>query len=219
MSRMPHTHPFRLEPIVDLHAGSLLACEILAGAESCPPWSHVEWRAWYADLAHHVQPLPRDVTLFLNVDSNQLANKNIVRDIERILDARPIVLEWTERQSAPHRHLNAIAVLRDYVKKGHRIAVDDVGEGADGVGRSLSVLPHYAKLSMSLTHRGRESGGVHFLRYLNALFSGLGCEVIAEGVESSADADVCRAAGIRYAQGHHFVLDPIGLKAGSIRLA
>ena len=198
----------RLQPIVDLHTGDTLGCELLAGDRFCPDWNDAEWRTWYAQLGDTLfARTPEEMLIFLNVDAMQLCDPEIAGHIERAVLARPCVLEWTERHASPEQCDHAVNRLRGHAKQGVPIAVDDVGDGHDGIGRTLRVLPRYVKLSMGLVHRGRTDGGMGFLRHINDLFTGLGCAVIAEGIETPDDAARCAAAGIRYGQGFHFGSD------------
>lgn len=86
------------------------------------------------------------------------------------------------------------------------IAVDDIGSdfGFDGIGRVLRVLPRYAKIDMGVLWRSRKPDGMDILRHINALLLGLGCQVIAEGIETQDDLLRCLAGGIEMGQGFFF---------------
>ena len=190
---------------MDLRTGDLLGCELLAGTPCCPAWREPQWLNWYAQMHETLTAcVPPGLLVFVNVDTTQLCDSAIVAHLERALVSRACVLEWTERHASTEQVDHAVAILRALEAQGIPIAVDDVGDGSDGIGRTLRVLPRYVKLGMALVHRARDDGGMDFLCHVNDLFSSLGCGVIAEGIETADDAARCDAAGIRYGQGFHF---------------
>ena len=85
------------------------------------------------------------------------------------------------------------------------LAVDDAGSGYSSLRHILELRPTYAKLDISLVH------GIDADDLRQALAAGLqyfarktGCRLIAEGVETSEEADVLQRLGIEFAQGYLF---------------
>ena len=85
------------------------------------------------------------------------------------------------------------------------LAVDDAGAGYASLRHILELRPTYAKLDISLVH------GIDGDDLRQALAAGLqyfasktGCRLIAEGVESRAEADVLTRLGIGFGQGDLF---------------
>ncbi len=199
---------FRLEPIVDLVSEDTLGFELLAGADRCPDWSDAHWRVWYAQMAElFCAHIPATARVFVNVHGHQALDPVVIEGVAAIHGRDRIVLEWTERidherQSADSCKAAAAAFVR-LQQAGFSLAIDDVGAGYDGLGRALRVQPAFAKLDMSLVHLARRVDS-RYLRDLRDLFEGIGAVVIAEGIESSADLERVRAAGIRYGQGYYF---------------
>jgi EAL domain-containing protein (putative c-di-GMP-specific phosphodiesterase class I)/DNA-binding response OmpR family regulator len=83
------------------------------------------------------------------------------------------------------------------------VAVDDAGAGFASMRHILELRPSFAKLDMSLV-RGIDEDDLR-----QALAAGLnyfalrtGCQLIAEGVETQAEADTLHRLGIDYAQGY-----------------
>lgn len=116
---------------------------------------------------------------------------------------RAVVLEITERAEVEdYAHLHrAIAALGE----GVRVAVDDAGAGYAGLQRILELRADLVKLDLILV-RGVDSdparqalvaGMAHFARRTNA-------RLLAEGVESEAEADALLDLGIELAQGYLF---------------
>lgn len=195
----------RLQPIIELETRETLGFELLAGKHCCPGWVDSQWHQWYVTMADQLnRHAPASSLVFINVDSRQIVDPVIRASLENLMVARKCVVEWTEHESDYDTHASAIRWLRSWSARGVDIAVDDIGHGADGIGRVLSVQPAYAKLDAGLVRRGVENGEMRLLSHLHTLFSSLGCEVIAEGIETEDDAVHCRSAGIRYGQGFYF---------------
>ncbi len=214
---------FRLEPIMDLVRGEPLGFELLAGASRCPDWSEDGWRAFYIDLPELFRShIPASARVFINLDSRQVLDHAIVDGLLGIEGRHRLVVEWTEHfrtAIAYEKAGSAFARLKQY---GFALAIDDVGAGYDGIGRTLRVLPAFAKLDMSLTRLARRGqpfcahdpelvslfganiAKPRFLRDLNDFFEGVGARVIAEGIESADDLERVRTNGIRYGQGYYF---------------
>ena len=115
---------------------------------------------------------------------------------------RPLVLELTE-----HVPIDDYGLVRDALAKlgAVGLAVDDAGSGYSSFRHILELRPTYAKLDISLVH------GIDADDLRQALAAGLqyfahktGCRLIAEGVETSEEADVLQRLGIEFAQGYLF---------------
>lgn len=214
---------FRLEPIVDIVRGEPLGYELLAGANRCPDLSEEGWRDFYIKLPDLFRDtIPTSVRVFINVDSRQVLDPAIIASLHAITDRDRLVVEWTEHFRTAISYEAASKAFTSLKHHGFALAIDDVGTGYDGIGRTLRVMPTFAKLDMSLTHLARSGqpmgnhdpdlvsrfGGniakPRFLRDLNDFFEGIGTRVIAEGVESIDDLERVRASGIRFGQGYHF---------------
>ncbi len=115
-----------------------------------------------------------------------------------------LIFEFTENERmASPEHVNAI--IRHYNRIGFKVAIDDFGAGHAGLGLLARFVPDMVKLDMELV-RGldgdrRRRAIVHSLV---SLCDELQTLVIAEGVETEAEAAVLREAGVRYMQGYLF---------------
>lgn len=146
--------------------------------------------------------LPAAVWLGLNVSPALVLECEELRDL--IADAgRPVLLEITEHApvddyEALHR---AIADLGPNV----RVAVDDAGAGYSGLQRIVELAPDLIKLDITLVRgidedRARQAlvaGMVHFAKQT-------GSTLLAEGIETPAEAELLRELGIRLGQGYLF---------------
>lgn len=146
--------------------------------------------------------LPGEIYCAINVAPATVLSGALTEALAGAPDGR-LVLEVTEHaEVASYASLReALAPLRNRV----RVAVDDVGAGYAGLRHILDLEPDILKLDMGLTR------DVHVDPARRALIgamvdfaSGIGCRIVAEGVESAEEAAVLRKLGVDYAQGWHY---------------
>jgi EAL domain-containing protein (putative c-di-GMP-specific phosphodiesterase class I) len=115
-----------------------------------------------------------------------------------------VELEFTESAAmeASEPVLNAIAGLR---ADGARIAIDDFGTGYSNLARLRSMPLDRVKLDPSLIADIESSDKARVVvQAVIQLIKGVGCEVVAEAVETVAQADILRAMGCDTVQGYVF---------------
>jgi EAL domain-containing protein (putative c-di-GMP-specific phosphodiesterase class I) len=115
-----------------------------------------------------------------------------------------LIFEITEvEQVRDHAHLRAI--VDEYRLHGFHVALDDFGAGYSGLNLLADVLPEIIKLDMDLT-RNLEQRPVAqaIVRSMVKLAESLGCELVAEGIETVEEFDCLRRSGIRLMQGYLF---------------
>ena len=115
-----------------------------------------------------------------------------------------IELEFTESavMEVSQQILDEIATLR---KGGARVAIDDFGTGYSNLARLRSMPVDRVKLDPSLIcdiERSEQARVV--VQAVVQLIHGVGCEIVAEAVENSAQADILRAMGCQIVQGFVF---------------
>jgi len=145
----------------------------------------------------------------VNVSGRQLAQAAFAADVERALaaaglDPGCLTLEITE--SALMQNLNAGAGV---IQRLHAMAVgmhlDDFGTGTSSLAYLHSFPVHALKVDQSFVKRmdhTREQSAI--VKAIVSLAQNLGMDVIAEGVETRAQADALRAFGCRRGQGFLF---------------
>jgi EAL domain-containing protein (putative c-di-GMP-specific phosphodiesterase class I) len=149
--------------------------------------------------------LPRDVSLFVNLHTNDLTDPSLYSAESPLASyASKVVLEITERGA-----LDEVSDVGERIRRlralGYRVAIDDLGAGYAGL-TSIAVLePDYVKLDMSLT---RDLAGSPVKRRLVSSMvdacRDCGMRLVAEGVETSAELFVLRELGCDLLQGYHF---------------
>jgi EAL domain-containing protein (putative c-di-GMP-specific phosphodiesterase class I)/FixJ family two-component response regulator len=146
--------------------------------------------------------LPKDAFLSVNLSPDVLASagRTIADLVER--SGRTVVIEVTE-----HAQIADYAAFRQAVQRlgNVAIAVDDAGAGFASLRHILELEPTYTKLDLSLV-RGIDEDPLR-----QALAAGLvyfavrgGCRLIAEGVETEAEARTLRDIGVELGQGYLF---------------
>ena len=113
-------------------------------------------------------------------------------------------LEITESylMSQPDKAAAIISQLRTH---GIRIALDDFGTGYASIAYLRLFELDLVKLDRSLTERvAEDQNAVAVVHAIIALCSALKLPLLAEGVETSAQADLLRTIGCTYMQGWHF---------------
>jgi len=145
-----------------------------------------------------------DLVLHVNIGAarlGSLAFERVVRETLAMYEIAPerLVLEITE--TVPIVDLaDAAAEISRLNALGVRVALDDFGAGYNSL-TYLHTLPvQVIKLDRSLV----PDRDVTLYRSVIGLCDALGLDVIAEGIESSAQADTVADAGCRLVQGHLF---------------
>lgn len=150
------------------------------------------------------------VYVSVNVSARQVGEPQLVEDVlatleECGLEARLLHLEITESAVlGPAAH--AVSTLLRLSEAGVRIAVDDFGTGYSNLAYLRDLPVHELKLASRFVHGLHPSdpaGSVdeRIVAALVSLAHTLGLVVIAEGVETRAQAERLRALGCDLAQG------------------
>lgn len=129
--------------------------------------------------------------------------------IEHLLDVFPkplprdtFCLEISEQQI-----IGDPSYLREIVKElrrsGLRIAIDDVGYGSSCLESLVVLEPDMIKIDKRCVMGiGSERSQIESLRRYVKIGQALGCEVVAEGIETDAELAVVRDLGVEYGQGY-----------------
>ena len=202
------------QPIVDLETREAVGYEALTRFDSGQRPDRCFADAWSVGLGAELelatlaaavaagQELPAGRWLDLNVSPRLLADPERLREVLRAAE-RPLVLEITE-----HEVIGDYAAVRDAIRglgKDVRVAVDDAGAGVANFGHIIDLHPDFVKLDLGLVRRvnanmGRQAmvvGMRHFSR-------SAGCRLVAEGVETEAEARTLSELGVEFGQGYVF---------------
>lgn len=153
--------------------------------------------------------------LFLNVHPDLfVAVHEHGRVFERVLHQHEVltsqvVIEFNESAVADQRLLSH--AIANYRELGYRIAIDDFGKQHFNLERLWHLAPEYVKLDGSIIRSAEHSPRLQkILPKLVAIIRDLKAEVIIEGVETQAQFDIARHAGVNFLQGY-FLGQPVNL--------
>lgn len=113
-----------------------------------------------------------------------------------------IMFEVTEGEKvADANHL--VNIFAEYRKRGFITAIDDFGSGYSGLNLLATFQPHVIKLDMELTRTiDRDPVRQAIVSGVALTCQKLGILIIAEGIETEAEAGALRELGVRYMQGY-----------------
>lgn len=154
-------------------------------------------------------PKHRDLSISVNVSAKQLLNKDIIDITRRSLEETGLApqclnLEITE-SAVMEKPQQALEILQELKKLGVTISIDDFGTGYS----SLAYLHHLPadvlKIDKSFIFAmGEGDQGSEIVQAITVLAHTLGKEVVAEGVETSAQLTKLMEIGCQYVQGYYF---------------
>jgi diguanylate cyclase (GGDEF)-like protein/PAS domain S-box-containing protein len=160
------------------------------------------FRDWDSRLA-----IPGGVTMHVNLSGLQFMEPDLIERIEQILirtslDPGRLKLEITETVFIEQAESNraALAALKDL---GVKLVVDDFGTGHS----SLSYLSRFPVETLKIAGSfvaglGNDRGNTEIVRAVLNLSQRLHMQVIAEGIETQAQADMLREMRCGYGQGY-----------------
>jgi EAL domain-containing protein (putative c-di-GMP-specific phosphodiesterase class I) len=176
-------------------------------------------REWQSRSAEHAA-----LMMSVNLSGKQLVEPDIVEQIDQVLRetgvcAEHLKLEITESVIMDHA-LSTAEVLTRLKQRGVQLSLDDFGTGYS----SLSYLHRFPidtlKVDRSFVNRlDVEDGDPVIVQTIVTLAHTLGMQVIAEGIETEAQAELLKAMGCYYGQGYLFSRPIDGAAAGRLLAA
>jgi EAL domain-containing protein (putative c-di-GMP-specific phosphodiesterase class I) len=200
------------QPIVDLGTSEIVGFEALTRFDSGDRPDHVFADAWSVGLGPDLEVvtlkaaveaaarLPPGPWLSLNISPRLFGMRP---DLASILAkvGQPLVIEVTEHQAVAD--YEALRMAIQAIGPGVRLAVDDAGAGAANFAHIVGLRPDFVKLDMGfvrdidsdVSRQALVVGLGHF-----ALTAG--CPLIAEGIETRAEAETLANLGAGLGQGY-----------------
>ncbi|MBN2800473.1 MAG: EAL domain-containing protein [Deltaproteobacteria bacterium] len=207
------------QPILDLDAREVFAYEALVRGAEGQSAGWVFSQVTDAQL-HALDQRAREKALHLAVRlgiESHLSLNYLPRSLHRgdggelptVMAARlagfpmdRVLVEVTETEAVGDLASMA-AHLHELRKLGARVAIDDFGSGHSGLNLLADFQPEVVKLDMMLIRDIDVSGPRQaIVRAVASMCLDLGIDLIAEGVESTAELRFCRDQGIRLFQGY-----------------
>lgn len=216
------------QPVINLRTGELSGCEVLCRWEKkngqiIPPSAFIEYAEVTGlaipmtlslmqqvrnDLGDLCKLMPT-IKISINLFEGHFRDSAIVEDVQAIfgnsqVDFRQLVFEITERRPLGSSAA-ANSVISGLHALGSRLAMDDAGTGHS----NLAYLAMYGfdvikidRVFVDMIEPGATN--IPVLDGLIAMAQDLNCEIVAEGVETEAQALYLRARGVIHAQGFIF---------------
>jgi len=154
---------------------------------------------------------PGSAPLFMsvNLSTRQLADPNFVAVVSGVLRETGVEPSWLKLELTESAVMDkaeqSILLLQDLRALGIKLSIDDFGTGYSSLSY-LHKLPidslKVDRSFVSAMHQSEENRAI--VRIIMDLARLLGFDVIAEGIETSADANLLRALACDYGQGYHF---------------
>lgn len=117
------------------------------------------------------------------------------------IPARHVILELSESEPLNQRHI--AESLHAYQAMGFVTAIDDFGAGHAGLGLLASYQPQLLKIDRHLVDGvGHDTVRQMLIESVIGIAVKLGCAVVAEGVETAADALQLLSYGVHLQQGY-----------------
>jgi len=208
------THAFFpvFQPVVDLATGKAVGYEALTrfedgrrpdlvflAANKVGMMVKLE-TATLREQIRQARRLPKGAWLSLNISPALAIALIPLLDVLAEAD-REVVLEITEH--AEIEDYPRLMAALDQVRHRARLAVDDAGAGYAGLRHILELQPQFVKLDISLVRNvdndpARQAmviGMAHFATYV-------GCDLIAEGVETANELTTLKLLGVPFGQGY-----------------
>jgi diguanylate cyclase (GGDEF)-like protein len=149
-----------------------------------------------------------DLTVAVNVSGRTLDDPEAVAAIARVLDSSgtpPGAIEVELTESTSMQHDTDLPAILDRLKAlGVRLAVDDFGTGYSMLSWLHQLPIDRLKIDRSFVGRLGPGADSAVVAAIVAMAHNLDLEVVAEGVETLAQADLLRSFGCAVAQGYLF---------------
>ncbi|HBR06391.1 MAG TPA: GGDEF domain-containing protein, partial [Desulfovibrio sp.] len=211
------------QPILDFSSGSIMGWEALARG---PAGTSFQSPIMLFELAEQLERLfaleelcrekaitnlgeiAPDQRLFLNIHPRTMVDPEFTPGktlslLERAgMKPANIVFEITERHSLQDFGL-FYRTLEHYRSQGFQVAVDDVGAGYSGLSSIAEIQPDFIKIDMSLVSNvDRDPVKRALLETITTFAEKIGSKIIAEGIETRAQAICLLDIGVHYGQGY-----------------
>lgn len=226
------------QPVINLRTGALAGCEVLCrwekkNGEVVPPGAFIEYaeltglalpmtvslmQQVRSDLGDICRDMP-ELKISINLFEGHFRDGNVVEDVQTIfsnssISFRQLVFEITERKPL-EKMAQAESVIAGLHALGCRLAMDDAGTGHSNLAYLQTLGIDVVKIDRVFVDMIKPDGpAVPVLDGLISMARDLGTEIVAEGVETEAQALYLRARGVVHAQGYLFAP---ALKVGAFR--
>jgi EAL domain-containing protein (putative c-di-GMP-specific phosphodiesterase class I) len=175
---------------------------------------------WVFDEVMRILENRPEMRIFANLSGRSLTDESLLRRIEETIRASRLEPGRISFEITETAAVGDLASARNWVRRlkelGCLIALDDFGVGFSSLGYLRALEVDYVKIDRSFVHDlSTNPANRALVQAVNTVAQAMGKEVIAEGVESEAHADLLRGMGIDHAQGFHWGR-PVEMDASSL---
>jgi diguanylate cyclase (GGDEF)-like protein/PAS domain S-box-containing protein len=179
--------------------------------ESCEQM--VRWQQQFGDHAPAV--------VCVNVSSKLFADTTLLTELTSILERTGLRASNLKLEITESAFINDLATAQTILDRaqamGIELSLDDFGTGYSSLSHLHGLQIDTVKIDRSFVGRiGVERHGSEMVRAIVALAHTLGMDVVAEGVETPAQAAQLIALGCEFAQGFHYSKAVDGVAAGHL---
>ena len=218
-----------LQPLIASRSGKVMGAEVLMRwqhpssglirpdlfipqAEECGmivPMTSVLMQAVAQQLGSRQEILPAGFHIGFNISAVHCLDLSLLDECRSFLNHFSpgrivLVLELTERELLV-ANTHTLALFRGLDEMGVKLAIDDFGTGHSSLTYLQQFRVDYLKIDRSFIGRiGTESLSEHIVDNVIDLGTRLGLALVAEGVETEAQADYLWSKGVDYLQGYLF---------------
>lgn len=161
------------------------------------------------EISYWQKNFNRSLTMAINISAKQLSNAKFIPMIDYMLnkyDVLPesIILEFTETALLLQNEQNNLRI-NDLDELGCKLALDDFGTGFSSLSHLLNYPINIVKLDKSLLpNSDYEDRHLSIVKGIAAMASTIGLHIIAEGVETPYQRDLCEKLNVDEIQGYFF---------------
>ncbi|WP_125762339.1 EAL domain-containing protein [Companilactobacillus hulinensis] len=215
---MESTYRYFVQPQVQAKTKTVIGYELLMKQLTSEGWripasfSAVDPQVTADLLVESTKVLSNKVRrLSVNVSREQLMTTSIsnaiIKSQQQIYPTK-LIVELTEEESEIEYTVEEVlAQLKEFLKRGIQISLDDVGTGLNHFCNISELLPFASELKFALQNFTQKfvdpkiQSKIHFW---NALSKEYGLRLVLEGIEDAADSKLCEEIGVHFKQGYYY---------------
>lgn len=166
-----------------------------------------EWVLRKACFDANQWPRDNNCSVSVNVSMVQLLDDEFLTILDNALEQSQLkperlILEITESVFAENKQFVA-TLLSEIMRRRVRVSIDDFGTGYSSLSQLQSIPFHILKIDRTFVARLDEKGAA-IVKAALFIASQLGCETVAEGIETERQAEALKNLGASYLQGFLF---------------
>ncbi len=154
----------------------------------------------FSDMREEERPF-----IALNVSGRQLEDANFVARVQaqtRVHEVSPAHLKLEITESLILDYAKVVGLIAHSHRVGIKVALDDFGTGYSSLGHLHKLAFDTLKLDQGFIRQLDDPRCMAIVRAVVGMARALGCDIVAEGVETEKQLAQLKALGCEYAQGY-----------------